>query len=144
MAALSASRPRSHDRAALTGRYPVSASTTIWDGAIVAIDTDGYAVPAADTASFEVVGIARKKADNSSGSDGDIDVYVDNLVLEEGLDATGLAQTQVGRVVSVSDDQTVTDAAAATNDVKVGRLMRLYSSGGKADVFVGDIAGTAA
>lgn len=144
MAALTADRKRSRSTPQIVAEYEVSATAVIYAGALVCIDTDGYAVPAADTASFVCVGVAAARADNSSGADGDISVVVESFVIERGLAATGLAQTQVGRVVVVADDQTVGDAAGESADIEVGRLVRLYNSGASCDVIIGDIADTAA
>lgn len=124
MAALTADRVTKSKGKLRRASYPVAASTTIYAGAMVCINTSGYAVPAADTLSFsDVVGVATAKQDNSSGSNGDISVIVEygGAFLIDA--AAGIDQTNVGRDAVVTDDQTVTDAAAGTNDIVVGRIL---------------------
>lgn len=130
MAALSADRVTKSKGNLRRQSYPVAASTVIYAGAMVCIDADGYAIPAADTAGIsDVVGIATAKQDNSSGSDGDIDVVVeyggafllDSVTVE-------VVQANVGRDAVVTDDQTITDAAAGTNDIVVGRILSFDSA----------------
>ena len=106
---------------------PVAAAAEIFAGSIVALDADGYAVPASDTAGLTVFGVAREHVDNSDGSDGDLDVIV-----TRGKDwlmkGSGLTQALVGQTVYVSDDETVTTAATATNDIPAGTLTQFDSA----------------
>ena len=106
--------------------HPVAASTTIYKGALVCINASGYAVPAADTASFKFVGWAVAQADNSSGSAADIDVVVQTEGVIE-LAGSGFALTSVGSKVYVSDDQTVA-LSGVTNDVEVGKVVEYISA----------------
>lgn len=126
--ALSADKRRviSNASATKSATLPVAASQTIYRGALLCMDADGYVIPAADTAGLAFVGVAAEFVDNSAGSDGDKEVVCEWGQTEE-VDASGLAQTQVGKLVVVSDDATVTDAAAATNDVACGRLVKFTS-----------------
>jgi len=127
MAALAADLELEMKGATKIRSFDVTADDCIYKGALVCIDTDGFAVPAADTASYEFVGIAVEQADNTGGSDGDIEVKV---YTEGCFKLTGnntLAQTHVGHIVTVADDQTVTDAVA-TNDVNVGMLVKFISA----------------
>lgn len=124
MAALTADRITKSKGPLRNARYPVAATTRIYCGALVCIDADGYAIPASDTAGIsDVVGVATAQANNASGADGDIDVIVEygGAFLIDA--AAGIDQTNIGRDAVVSDDQTVTDAAAATNDITVGRIL---------------------
>lgn len=141
MAALTADRKRVVEGTPTGIKWGVAASTTIYAGALVAIDADGYAIPGDDVAGLQFVGVALSTVDNSGGADGDKEVVCQVGHIERGLNATGLAQTQVGTFVFISDDNTVTDATAATNDVKVGTLIA-YPATDKADVLIGiDISG---
>lgn len=128
MAALSADRITKSKGGSLRRQaYPVAASTTIYAGGMVCIDADGYAIPAADTAGISrVVGVAVAKVDNSAGADGDLKVVVEY----DGafLFATALTQAAVGRDATVSDDQTLSNAATTTNDIIVGRVLEIDGS----------------
>lgn len=125
MAALTADR---QTVSKLTGikSYPVLTGTTIYKGAIVAINAAGYAIPATDTAGLVVVGIADEKVVNS-GASGSVLIRVlyDRLFL---LPATSITQAMVGTNMVVVDDATVDDAAGATNDIVVGKLIEYVSA----------------
>jgi len=109
--------------------YPVSAGETIYKGALVCIDTDGYLIPATDTASLKFVGIAYEKKVNTTaagyGSDGDLwcRVYTGGVFK---LTCSSIAQTMVGQLLYVVDDQTVDETT--TNSVCVGRLVEYDSA----------------
>lgn len=128
MAALTADRAVTMEVGSVRS-YPVKASTTIYAGSIVCVlNSTGYAEPGSDTANLVFVGIARRKADNSSGSAGDISVEVDCIHGSTWrFAATSLAQADGdGTQVYVSDDQTV--AKSTTNSVKIGRLAYFESA----------------
>ena len=108
--------------------FPVKASTTIYKGALVAIDTStGYAVPASDAANRIFVGVAVEKADNSSGSSGDETVRVFRTGTFQ-FNCSSADQTWVGKKVYAVDDNTVALAATTTNDVLVGVVVSYESS----------------
>lgn len=109
--------------------YPVKANTKIFAGTMVCTDSTGFAVPAADTAAFSTVrGIATAQADNTGGANAAIDVVVE-FNCEFLLGCTGaITQVDVGQLAMAADDQTVSDAAAMTNDVRVGRIVELVSA----------------
>lgn len=127
MAALTADKSRSVAGNGVGTEYPVAASTTIYAGALVSLNASGLAIPGADTASTTCVGIAAAGADNSSGSASDINVTVQRGQVET-LNHTDLAQADVGKVVVVENDNSVTDAAGATNDIPAGVLLSISGS----------------
>lgn len=107
--------------------YPVKGATSIPGGVIVCADSTGYAVNGSDTAGLTYLGVSVAPADNSSGSAGDIDVIVDRTprrVFE--FEASGLAITDVGATLYVSDNQTV--AKTTSNSVEVGKLSHFSSA----------------
>ena len=106
--------------------YPVAASTKIYGGSIVGINSGGYAIPAADAASVKVVGVATKQADNSAvATNGAINVEVEIGVFR--FAAASITQAMVGTIMYVVDDNTFDDALG-TNGVKAGRLMEFIST----------------
>ena len=108
--------------------FPVKASTTIYKGALVTVDTStGYVVPASDAANRIFVGVAVEKADNSSGSSGDKTVRVFRTGTFQ-FNCSSADQTWVGKKVYASDDNTVALAATTTNDVFVGVVVSYESS----------------
>lgn len=104
---------------------PVKASTKIYKGGLTARDSNGYAVPASDTAGLQTIGIAVKQADNSSGSDGDIRVTVRQGVFT--LNATAITIAMTGTQMYVVDDETFDDATG-TNSIKAGVLVEWISN----------------
>ncbi len=105
--------------------YPVAASTKIYQGAVVMINSSGFAVPAADAAGGKVVGIAEKTVDNSAGANGDLKVNCRRGVFL--LNATSITQAMVGTVMYVVDDNTIDDATG-TNSIKAGRLVEFVTT----------------
>ncbi|MBF0270325.1 MAG: hypothetical protein HQL44_17225 [Alphaproteobacteria bacterium] len=103
---------------------PVIASDIIYEGAAVGDNGSGYARPLVAGDPFR--GFAESRADNASGSAGDVRVRVmDKGKIE--LSISGLAITDVGRPVFASDDATFT-LVAATNTY-IGKVIRYVSSG---------------
>lgn len=106
--------------------YPVKATTKIYGGSIVAIDSTGFAIPAADAASLVVVGLCQNQADNSAGQDGDIRVRVEGPIRAR-LKATSITQAMVGLPMYVVDDETFDDAVG-NNGVFAGILDEYISA----------------
>ena len=101
----------------------VAAGVTIYQGAMVCPNQQGYAVPAADSAacaSQDVLGVACETVDNSAGGDGDVRVKV-----QAGIFAMNnfgdVTQARTGQWAYVSDDQTV--AATSSNWVYAGMVL---------------------
>ena len=112
-------------------QFPVVASDIIYKGALVNIDTSGYAKPAGDVGSERFVGIAMEQADNSSGSAGDINVDV--AIIGSGgrflMTAVGAAQTDVGEVCYITDDASIgTPGTDPGNTVVAGRCIEFVSA----------------
>ncbi len=107
---------------------PVAAGETIYAGAMVCVDADGYAVPAADTAGLLFAGVATARTDNASGADGDVSVVVRRRGRFHFASASALDQSALGAQVCASDDQTVAVAADVSNDVVVGVIDRVEDS----------------
>lgn len=109
----------------------VAASTKIELGKIVAVNASGYAIEASDAASIIVMGIADETIDNSEGSDGDLRVRVRRRASFKLANSgtTAITIAAVGSNVCVEDDETVTTAAGATNDIVVGECVDVESDG---------------
>ncbi len=126
MAALTKDRATSY-REGVEIDYPVAADTIIFAGSLVCVNSNGYAVPAADTAGYKFIGIAMAQADNKGGGNGDKKVRVRRSGVFE-FDAGSITQAMVGEAMYVVDDHTFDDAAGATNDIKVGVLVKYVSA----------------
>jgi hypothetical protein len=126
MANLTAAREDQHADGILLA-VPMSA-VKLFKGSIVANNASGYAAKGADTASFTLAGIAYETIDNSAGSNGSQNIRVWRQgVFELNFTATA-TQADVGKLVYMSDDNTVALAATTTNDVAVGRIVQFVSA----------------
>jgi hypothetical protein len=91
----------------------------VFKGGIAAINAAGYLVPASDTAALVVVGIFEEHVDNRAGAAGDLEAsYITGVEVE--LENAGGAIGQDDVQAYVADDQSVTTAAVAANDIYVG------------------------
>ena len=109
--------------------YLVSDNVHIYKGAIVCVEpTYGYASPAADTASYRVVGIAAEECDNTltghTAGGKSVRVWHKGEFL---LTATSITQVMTGQMMYVVDDATIDDITV-TNFVPVGILVEYVSA----------------
>lgn len=115
--------------------FPVNGTSLIYQGALVCVDTDGYLVPAALTASLRVVGIANDplgKRDNTLGADAAIDCVVEfNKAFWIANDTVNpVVQADVGGFCYVKDDQYVRTFVGAGVNVPVGRVLDIDTAKG--------------
>jgi hypothetical protein len=99
---------------------PVDDGDTIYAGALVCVNADGYAVAGADAAGLLFMGVAREHADNSAGQDGDITVLVRRRGLFKMLLATEITIANVGDSVYIADDSSVDVVGNTTHDIFAG------------------------
>ena len=104
---------------------PVIGSDIIFKGALVCDAGTGYASPCIESENGTFLGVAVEKADNSSGSDGDISVRVNKIGVYQYAKSTAV-QTDVAVQVYARDDQTV--ATSTTNSISVGYIVALVDS----------------
>lgn len=99
--------------------FPVKAGSTIYGGALVAVDATGYLVRGSDTAGLVFQGIAMDRYDNALGQSGDLVAIVQRrgLVL---CKIAAAVQADVGKNVFLLDDQTVSLTAGATHKIICG------------------------
>lgn len=99
--------------------HPVKAATRIFAGALVAINSSGQALPAADAAGLTVVGTAMEEADNTSGAAGDIRVKISREVVAVTNGVAAITNAHIGKVVWIEDDNSV-GTSPGTNNVEAG------------------------
>lgn len=122
--ALSKDTPRNYANTGLEAALPVQGSSTIYAGSAVTIDTGGEVGPFA-TGEVSFAGFAKKKADNSSGSAGDINAAIITEGLIE-LTVTGLNDNNdLNDVVYATDDNTFT--LTASGALAIGRVFQIVS-----------------
>ncbi|MCK9569886.1 hypothetical protein M0R72_13160 [Candidatus Pacearchaeota archaeon] len=108
--------------------YPVADNVHIYKGALVCVDTSGYACPGADTAGYKFVGVAWEECDNTltGHAAGGKSVLVDQGRFL--LPATSITLPMVGSKMYLVDDATIDDIAGVTNKVEVGVLDEYVSA----------------
>lgn len=130
MTALSANRPT--EFLEIGGRrwrtFPVAADAIIWAGALVAINTSGYLVPAS-AASQKVVGIACTEINTTGLANGAEEMEVDHGValLENSTAGEALTAANVEDTCYAADDQTVAKTDGGVAQVSTGTIV--YSAG---------------
>lgn len=123
--ALSADTPRNFSMVGSRNALPVQASSTIYAGSAVSIDTGGEVGPLA-AAEVGFVGFAVSKVDNSAGSAGDVNADIITSGEIE-LTVTGLDDNNdLGDIVYASDDTTFT-LTSATANTAVGKVSQIVS-----------------
>lgn len=107
----------------------VQGSNTIFAGALVAVNTSGVAVPASDAAGLKVLGRAEVASDNTGANY----LATKTLNIRRGVfrfeNGGSFTAASIGALAYVQDDQTVTTAAAATNDIIAGLIVDVDSTG---------------
>lgn len=136
--ALSAGKEISGGRSGSYESYPVNASSQIYQGGLVCIQTsDGMAVAGSNAAARQFAGIAESTVVGGS-SDGDVSVLCKTSGVFT-LTASSGAATDVGKVAYLIDDATV-GVALSTQSIPVG-VVRKYNSATSLDVDITGFAG---
>lgn len=104
--------------------FPVAASQTIYGGAFVCVNANGYALPGSDTTALIFEGVANEQKDNASGSNGDLDVVLRRRGLVKAILDTAITQANVGDNVFLVDDQTVDLTANVTHNIYCGIIAK--------------------
>lgn len=99
-------------------RYQVASGSTIAPGDLVALNGDGKAVPAADTAGLKVIGVAK------SVTDGEVEIFNGVVTMEDGASTAALSRADRGEPVYAVDARTV--GKTATNKIVAGLMVDLY------------------
>jgi hypothetical protein len=109
-------------------------SSTFYDGAIACVNTSGKIAVGADTASFVVAGIVRKQL--VTGASNTALVQLERGHQEWIAQDGNITIAMIGKDASILDSGTLTNAATATNDIRVGRICELETINGVAGCWV--------
>lgn len=94
--------------------FPVKADAVIYQGAIVCVDSTGYAVPAATATGLLAVGFARESQDATGLTSGAVRIEVEEAIV--GMKSAGggdaITFAEIGEIVYLVDDQTVAKTSA--------------------------------
>ncbi|TCL43215.1 hypothetical protein [Harryflintia acetispora] len=97
---------------------PVKGGVTIYQGALVAVDANGYAIPGKKAAGITAAGRAEETADNAGGADGAISIKVSRGVFVWDNTATSANKVGAAHILKpcyIEDDQTVTALATGAS-----------------------------
>lgn len=135
MAALTHDRntQRRYVERALADNAKIAATTTVWNGAIVATNANGELLPGADTAGLTVIGVAPQKMANTGGAAAVIDPPARVLAGCFKFDTTGgnaITAADIGKTCCALDDHTVVRAAGTVNSIVVGVVDSIDDDGG--------------
>jgi len=143
MAALTAARD-TPERSGELVAVAVASNTVIFRGAMVAVNSTGYALPAADATGLKVIGRAESTVDNS-GTAGD---GAKTIVVRRGVfrwtNGDTFTRADVGSLAYVEDDGQVQKAASATYDIIAGLIVDVDSDGVWVDTYTLGSQGNAA
>lgn len=123
---------------------PVKGNTTIYQGAIVALDVNSYAVPGKKATDITAAGRAEETVVNS-GADGELVIKVSRGVFIFENTATTANKVTAAHVLKpcyIEDDQTVT--ALTTGASVAGRVIRVDAEGVAVEIGSGLTAPTGA
>ena len=118
------------DTSELGGKYialPVKGATTIYQGAIVAVDANGYAIPGKKAASLKAAGRAEETVENKGG-DGDAVIRVSRgTFVFENSTSGKITAADVLSLCYMEDDQTVTKTGTGAS--VAGLVIRVDNEG---------------
>lgn len=91
---------------------PVAANAVIYQGALVALNAAGFAVPGAEATGLKADGRAETHVNNDGGANGDHHVIVRKGVFAWDQAGTAITRVNIGATAYIEDDHTVTLATA--------------------------------
>jgi hypothetical protein len=130
MAALTADRP-TPKRDGRNLNLPVAASTKIYAGAIVAVNSSGYATKGATSTTLKAAGVAKEQVDNSAGSDGALRIEVARGVHQFANSSAGdlIGLADIGSTCYIVDDQTVAKTNGTNTRSAAGTVRDVDANG---------------
>lgn len=111
----------------------VAATTTIYNGSIVAANANGELRPAADVAAITVLGVAAIRMVNATGAAARVTPRARVTAGVFKFVTTGgnaLTAADIGKNACILDDQTVVRAAGTVNSIVAGTVQSIDSDGG--------------
>lgn len=97
---------------------PMAAGKLIYEGALVVLNSSGYAEPATKATGLTAIGRAEERADNTGGSAGDREVLVKRGVFVWDNSATAankVAETDLMKTCYIEDDCTVSSVSTGSS-----------------------------
>ena len=108
----------------------VAGGKKIYAGALVALDTNGYATPGATATTLKGLGRAEEQVDNSGGADGAVTVNVRKGIFRFENEATDqVTSADIGGNCYIVDDQTVAKTDGTGTRSVAGKVFDVDSDG---------------
>lgn len=110
---------------------PVAASAVIYQGALVALDASGNAVPGSASATLTADGRAEETVDNTGGAAGDQVVRVRKGTFRYNNSAAGdeITAAEIGDTAYIVDDETVAKTDGSASRSAAGVITDVDSDG---------------
>ncbi|CAM5764711.1 hypothetical protein [Bosea minatitlanensis] len=109
---------------------PVAAATAIFQGALVAVNASGYAVPGSVATTLKAAGRAEETIDNSGGAAGALSVTVKRGVFKFKNSASdACVQASVLSDCFIVDDETVAKTDGSSARSKAGKVLEVEATG---------------
>jgi hypothetical protein len=109
---------------------PVAASTTIYQGALVAVNASGYAVPGSVATTLKAAGRAEETIDNASGSAGALSVKVKRGVFKfKNYASDACVQANVLGDCFIVDDESVAKSDGSSARSRAGKILEVEATG---------------
>ncbi|MFN0156896.1 MAG: hypothetical protein ACKVRP_02355 [Bacteroidota bacterium] len=111
--------------------YKVAAAKKIYQGALVVLNSSGYAEPGTTATGKIALGRAAHQVDNSAGSNGDLFVDVEEGVFLYGNSTSTdeITIAEIGKVCWIADDQTVAKTSASGTRSVAGYVRQVDTDG---------------
>lgn len=109
----------------------MEAGTKINQGAIVAVNADGFAVPMSTATTLRGIGRASDTVDNTGGADGDLSIEIDVGIFAFDNSSAGdlIARGDIGKDCYGVDDQTVALTHATNTRSVAGKIFDVDADG---------------
>ncbi|WP_435640324.1 hypothetical protein [Micavibrio aeruginosavorus] len=110
---------------------PVAAATTIYAGALVALDASGNIVPGTTATTLKFPGRAEEYVNNSAGLAGDKKITFKKGVFQYANSAAGdeITRADIGNNCYIVDDSTVAKTNGANTRSVAGKIMDVDAGG---------------
>lgn len=109
--------------------HPVAEAATIFQGALTVLN-GGFAEPGSTALGLVAAGVARGRADNSAGGDGDISVQVERGTFRfDNSGADAIDRSDIGGTAYIVDDHTVAATDGTGTRSAAGEIVDLDDYG---------------
>lgn len=116
--------------------YPVLAAVKVYNGALIVLDSSGWAKPGVTGTGLVAAGVSDVQIDNTDGQNGDVSVTVKRGVFrfKNSADADLITKAQIGDACFIVDDATVAKTNGGGNRSVAGEIVDVDDDGVWVDI----------